>query len=151
MSKMRKILICMAVVISMLVGSTGISAYAKEENERTNIYGYAQNRDIVTRATSGTFNYSCTSTTPHKLGKIKANGTTMTIKFGAAKTGKAVIEIHKGSYTGSVVSSVIVPEQGTTSTTLSSTFSVTKDTYYYIVVKTTGGYAAASGSFTLSY
>jgi hypothetical protein len=85
------------------------------------------------------------------LGRFTANSSTVRLSFGASTDGQAAIHFRTGSSSGPIHETIIPPAEGTTGSTLSTSFSVTAGTTYYITVEPTADYIHTAGSFTITY
>lgn len=149
-TKFRRILAAVMATATMATGVGSLTANAESlPVEETMEIVLVEDDMIAPCSTTVTKTYNTSSS--QYIGKFVASSTTVKLSFGDSDVGQAAIHFRTGSSTGTIHETVIPPAEGTTSTTLSTSFSVTKGTTYYITVEPANGFLSTSGSFTITY
>ncbi|MBQ8904952.1 MAG: hypothetical protein IJY85_01120 [Ruminococcus sp.] len=148
-TKFRRILAAVMATATMATGVGSLTANAESLPAEETMEIILIDEATATPYASVPMSYDCSSEV--YLGKFKANSSTVRLSFGASTDGQAAIHFRTGSSTGTIHETIIPPAEGTTGSTLSTSFSVTAGTTYYITVEPTGGYIHTEGSFTITY
>ena len=145
MKNLLKKIISLVMAGSLLVGSMSFSSVNASESDDDLLL--ITSEDGSGEKTYGNFNFNVTGYTEY--GMFKASKSSGTISFSGCSTGAARIQIHSGSYSGTVICTVINPD--TFITTQYVGFNMTSGNYYYITIEPWYGYIQAIGGFGLNY
>ncbi len=130
---------------SLLVGITSVNSVNATESDDDWLSITAE--DDSGEKTYGNFNFNVTGYT--QAGKFKSSKSSGTISFSGCSTGSARIQIHSGSFTGTVICSVIIPDAYIPTQYVG--FSMTPGNVYYITIEPWDGYIQGIGSYGLDY
>jgi hypothetical protein len=130
---------------SLLVGSMNFCVVNAAESDDDLLLATTENDSG--EKTYGNFNFNVTGVT--NFGKFKASKASGTISFSGCSTGAARIRIHSGSYTGTVICDVLLPDYYIYTQYVG--FSMTTGNLYYITIEPWDGYVQAIGGFGLNY
>lgn len=143
MRKFKRMIVCVMTAVMTISCMPGVSALAGE-SETTMAEELAVGNNSVARAVASYYyDYDCTSYT--KVGHVTTAGTTMTLIYNASTKGKVKITVKDSS--GNIAKIIYPPAEGSTGTSLSTTFGVSKGKTYYFYTEPTGANNRTAGSF----
>ena len=148
-NKIKRLLAAVIAVVIMATGMGGITVNAETLSDEETNEVVLEGDTVTPRSATATKTYNTSG--KQNIGKFIASSTTVHLSFSAPKVGQAAIKFHTGGYNGAVYKTIITPVEGTTSTNLTTTFSVNAGTTYYITVEPANGFISTSGSFTITY
>lgn len=145
MKKLFKKVMSLVMASSLLVGSMNFRTTNAAESDDD--WLLITTEDGSGEKTYGNFNFNVTGYTEY--GRFKASKSFGTISFSGCSTGAARIQIHSGSYSGTVICNVIDPDVSISTQYVG--FSMTPGNDYYITIEPWYGYIQAIGGFGLDY
>lgn len=142
MRKFKRMIVCVMTAVMTISCMPGVSALAGESETTMAEELAVENNSVARAVASYYYDYDCTSYT--KVGHVTTAGTTMTLIYNASTKGKVKITVKDSS--GNIAKIIYPPAEGSTGTSLSTTFGVSKGKTYYFYTEPTGANYRTAGS-----
>ena len=127
MRKFKRMIVCVMTAVMTISCMPGVSALAGESETTMAEELAVENNSVARAVASYYYDYDCTSYT--KVGHVTTAGTTMTLIYNASTKGKVKITVKDSS--GNIAKIIYPPAEGSTGSSLSTTFGVSKGKTYY--------------------